>query len=487
VQRRKALQQIGLGVSAGLLLPSWLSSCNDYEPQPAIDYDGVVGIIGAGAAGLYVADILNAKGITVKVFEASGRVGGRLKNLRQFDLPSDSLLFDPTHFPNNDFPTELGAERVLGSDSSWAKIISELKIPIVESSALGTDNYFLDNAFAEEAEASIDADFIAAKNFVDNLASYSGGNVSVQQAIQNQSISPRMYAILNSWLGNSYGTSNERLGITALSEAAALRTRNVAQLTLTQNPMEDALNSRFSAIVPEVELNTIIQSINYAGEKIVLTGLKDSVPFSEEVDKVIVAVPLSILKTNGIVFSPSLPSTKTNSLSRMGMDACIRIVLEFKANFWGSTSSFLYGGAQAPEYFNTGIGRSQVTKTLNITITGSKAEDLSALGSGMISVVLEELDSIFDGKATLNIRRDDNNNMVTFIQDWTKEPFIKGGASYVKSGGTNQDRINLATPLDEKLFFAGEATDIAGDTGTINGALLSAERAAQEVIDTIIE
>ncbi len=486
MQRRKALQQIGFGASAGLLLPTWLSSCNDFEPKPAIDYDGVVGIIGAGAAGLAVADILKAKGISVKVFEASGRVGGRIKNLRQSDLPTDSLLFDPTNFPNNDFPTELGAERVLGSDSSWAKIISELKIPTIESSTLGIDNYFLDNAFAEGTAASIDADFIAAKNFVDNLASYSGGNVSVQQAIQNQSINSRMYAILNSWLGNRYGTSNDRLGITALSEAATLRTRNETQLTLKQNPMEDALNSRFSAIVPQVELNTIIQSINYAGDKIILTGLKNSAPFTQEVDKVIVAVPLSILKTSGIVFSPSLPSTKTTSLSRMGMDACVRLVFEFKVNFWGANSEFLYGGIQAPEYFNTGIGRSQTTKTLNITIAGSKAEELSALGSGMIPVILAELDSIFGGKATLNIRRDDDTNPVTVIQDWTKETFIKGGASYVKSGGTNQDRVNLAIPLDKKLFFAGEATDITGDAGTINGALLSSERAAQEVIDSII-
>lgn len=487
MKRRKAIQQIGLGVSAGLILPSWLSSCKDFEPIPEIQYDGTVAIIGAGAAGLYAADILKTKGITVRVFEASGRVGGRIKNLRQADQPTDALLFEPANFPNNDFPTELGAERILGSDSIWAKIINELKIPTIEASTLGIDNYFLDGAFAEGATANSDADFIEAKNFVDQLASYSGGNVSVQQAIQNQSLSPRMYAILNSWLGNTYGTSNDRLGITSQSEASALRTRNFNQLTLKQNPMEDALNTRFSSIVPLVELNTIIQTIEYAGEKIILTGLRNgSESFTEEVDKVIVAAPLSILKAGDITFSPALSSVKTTALSRMAMDACIRLVFEYKANFWGASSGFLFGGTEAPEYFNTGIGRSQYTKTMNITIAGSKAEALSSLGSEMVPVVLAELDSIFSGKATQNIRRDDNNNIITVIQDWTKETFIKGGTSYVKTGGTNQDRIDLAEPVSQKLFFAGEATDVSGDAGTINGALLSAERAAQEVIETIL-
>jgi monoamine oxidase len=71
------------------------------------------------------------------------------------------------------------------------------------------------------------------------------------------------------------------------------------------------------------------------------------------------------------------------------------------------------------------------------------------------------------------------------IQDWSLEPFIMGGVSYVKPGGTNQDRIDLSEPVENKLFFAGEATDVNGESGTINGALLSGERAAQEVIDSI--
>ena len=124
-------------------------------------------------------------------------------------------------------------------------------------------------------------------------------------------------------------------------------------------------------------------------------------------------------------------------------------------------------------------------KTLSITVGGAKAAQLSALGKGAISVLLDELDSIFAGKATLNVRKDTNDNTIGIIQDWSLEPFIKGGSAYLKAGGTNQDRVALATPINDKLFFAGEATDVNGEFGTINGALLSGERAAKEVLTTI--
>ena len=42
-------------------------------------------------------------------------------------------------------------------------------------------------------------------------------------------------------------------------------------------------------------------------------------------------------------------------------------------------------------------------------------------------------------------------------------------------------REELAAPLDETLYFAGEATDI-DESGTVGGALASGIRAAKEII-----
>jgi monoamine oxidase len=103
----------------------------------------------------------------------------------------------------------------------------------------------------------------------------------------------------------------------------------------------------------------------------------------------------------------------------------------------------------------------------------------------MVPVILSELDAVYNGQATANIRRDAQDTILYTIMDWSKVPYIQGGVSYVKPGGSNADRITLSAAVSEKLFFAGEATDIAGEAGTISGAIQSAERAALEVVDTI--
>jgi len=66
------------------------------------------------------------------------------------------------------------------------------------------------------------------------------------------------------------------------------------------------------------------------------------------------------------------------------------------------------------------------------------------------------------------------------VQDWKRDPWSRGGYSYVLVGGMGA-REQLAEPLNETLFFAGEATD-AEEAGTVNGALRSGQRAAREIL-----
>lgn len=463
-------------------MPPWLAGCKETDFGPEVPYDDVVGIIGAGVAGLLVADILRSKGVRVRVFEASNRLGGRVRQLKKFDMPSESLLFDPENFPVADFPIELGADRIYGTDSRWGEMIDIMKIPVINIGNATSDYYLQDNAFKSSEEILSDGNFQAALNFYESLAANSGSQ-SIKDTAQLAGVPSSMEAILNSWIGNRYGTSNERLGAGALAQALTLAEHDDEQLILNSNPIQDVLSARFVNVIPKIEYNRQITSINYSGNKIVLT---DSTGATEEVGKVIVTVPVSILKTNGISFTPALSSAKTSALGRIGMDASIRVYLEFRKNFWAMDAGRLYGSELAPGILNAAVGRGDFNRGLSLTINGPRAEELSPLGEDMIPVLLDELDTYFDGEASANIRKSDDDKILFTIKDWTKDPFIKGGISYPTPNGTNQDRITLAAPIDDKVFFAGEATDVEGAFGTISGALQSAERAAIEVVESIL-
>jgi monoamine oxidase len=68
-----------------------------------------------------------------------------------------------------------------------------------------------------------------------------------------------------------------------------------------------------------------------------------------------------------------------------------------------------------------------------------------------------------------------------YFHDWQADPFARGAYSFVLAGGLDA-RAALAQPLDDTLFFAGEATNSDGHTATVHGAIASGRRAAREVI-----
>ena len=455
-------------------MPQVMTACESSdELGPEVPFDGNVVIIGAGAAGLYTAEILNAKGIKVSLLEASGQAGGRIRSLRnQPDLVNISVA---------DFPVELGAEVIYGSDSIWGTNLKNFRIPTVELEGVATDRFILDNTSKTAEEWQSDGDFLAAQNFVQGLAANTGSAGSVAQAAA--ALPGRVTQLVNSQVGNFFGASNELLGIAGIANDITRRPHDGKGLVIRNNPMQDFLISRFDRVAPFVRLNTPVTSINYASDPVVITHANGE---QTEASKVVVTVPVSILKKNLISFSPALPAAKTTAIGKIGMASSIRVVIDFKKNFWGENTGFIWGSVFAPMCFNGGVGRGELFQTLSITINGPRAEELSPLGPDMVNLILAELDAIYEGQATQFVRRDLNTDQMLFIiQDWGKEEFIQGGYSYLPPAATLDDRVNLGQSVNNRLFFAGEATAISGDAGNVNGALASAERVAMEIIDSI--
>src|SRR6185369_17096622 len=67
------------------------------------------------------------------------------------------------------------------------------------------------------------------------------------------------------------------------------------------------------------------------------------------------------------------------------------------------------------------------------------------------------------------------------VHDWRKDRFIGGAYSYVPVNGADLPE-QLAAPVGNTLFFAGEATASGAQPGTVHGAFSSGLRAAREVL-----
>ena len=68
-----------------------------------------------------------------------------------------------------------------------------------------------------------------------------------------------------------------------------------------------------------------------------------------------------------------------------------------------------------------------------------------------------------------------------WTHDWEHDPFARGAYSYQRVGGAEAPDT-LARPLKRTLFFAGEATGTSGGTGTVDGAIETGRRAANQIL-----
>ena len=190
-------------------------------------------------------------------------------------------------------------------------------------------------------------------------------------------------------------------------------------------------------------------------------------------DKVIVTVPISILKSGDIHFIPKLPSEKISAFSKIGMGAGMKVFLKFRKKFFDQN---IYGGAFCATYIDDSIGKLQSDNVLLAFVMGEQAEYLTALGSdsAITATLLQELDTMYNGQATASF-------VSSYIQNWTTNPFVKGAYSYSTIGMGNAREI-AAQPVNKKIYFAGEAMNINGHHQTVHGAV---ETGYREVINML--
>ncbi len=454
-----------MALPAGYALPGLLTSCSTKDNLfEDLNFSGKVIVIGAGAAGLHAAYILHKNGVDVQVLEAYNRIGGRIRKLENFA----------------GYPLELGAEAVHGRKSVF---YDSIRISNFESYELkGKDVYNINEELVFGDAIASNPVYLETESLHQRIINYSGPDIPIATFLEAEGASEEAMQLLNAIIGNEYGTDNDSIGILGYQEAEKKWTAGEGDIILRTKGLSDVLEVQYSAIMSKIRLSTPVREIDYSGSKIIVT---DHASQTYEADKLIVTVPLSILKEGAIAFTPAFSEEKIEAMDKLGMDHGMKIFMRFSQNFWGDDTGSVYPGGIIPEYTVPGWGReSQFNDNQiffnNILVgfaNGSAAAFLTEEGQNAVTIALRDLDEAFNGQASQYLTE-------YHIMDWSQETFIKGAYSYPKPEGAGA-REALAAPIDEKVYFAGEATHTTGHFGTVHGAMETGYRAAYEVLKSI--
>lgn len=219
--------------------------------------------------------------------------------------------------------------------------------------------------------------------------------------------------------------------------------------------------------------NSPVREIDYSGEQVVVTNSTNEI---YEADKVLITVPISILKQEFITFKPELPNEKVEAIHEERMPDGLKVFIEFSERFYPDIVMFdnlLKASINSNHtYYNAAFGKDSDRHVFALFAVGEPATRYTSLKTeqAIFNKVMEELDAIFEGKAS-------KYYVKHVIQNWSEEPFIQGSYSH---GWSSPE--TLAAPVDNRLYFAGEAMNTDGNTSTVHGAAESAYAAMEQML-----
>ncbi|MFN3488586.1 MAG: flavin monoamine oxidase family protein [Emticicia sp.] len=450
MQRRKFIKDSISGLPILLTAPSILtSSCQD---DTVIPTNKTVTVVGAGISGLAAAKKLKEKGFNVTILESQDKVGGRLRTNRSLGIAFDE-----------------GASWIHGIDKNPITTLAE---------QAGMKTAFTDD---------------------ESQKSYDIGGILKNSTIYDKA-EDEFYAILNSMMksgnatqsfetvfNNLYPTkAKDRLWKFLLSTYVTFDTGDVDKLSsLLYNEGEEfegiekiATNgydtiAQFLAKDLNIQLNQRVSKVDYSNSKIKITHNGTLT----EADYVIVTVPLGVLKANIIQFSPSLPSIKQNAIQKIGMNCVNKFLLTWNTAFWDDVQYISYT-PEVKDKFNYFVNLKKNDPSANALMTFAYADYArqteTMTDTQVIAEIMSHLRDIYGNKIP------NPTNMLR--TKWQSNENSFGAYSYTAIGTEMKHFDDLAEEINDKVFFAGEHTEI-DYFSTAHGAYLSGIREADKIID----
>jgi len=408
-------------------------------------------VIGAGAGGLMAAKELSAKGKKVIILEAREYAGGRINTLVQKPFSQ---------------PVEAGAEFIHGNLSVTLQLLRENNIPYtkMEGSMLRKKNGKWQHAADEIAgwdemikKMNSLTEDMTLTNFLStffNAEKYTTLRQSALQFAQGFDVADEnkasVLALRDEWEHEEEEQYRIPAGYMQLIDA------------LTVTCLKQHCEIHFSEVV-----NKVVWKKNKA--EVITTNNEH---FSAE--KVILTVPISMLQNEqAIAFIPSIPD-KINAAKQIGFGGVIKVLIQFEEAFWKDAQQdalFFFSEEKIPAWWTQYPAKNNL---LTGWLGGPKAlamQDHSP--EQILDIALQSLDALFNKKLP--------PITAWHIANWLKEPYTSGAYSYDTLQSKKAKTI-LKEPVENTIYFAGEAIYTGNAPGTVEAALVSGKEVAEQVL-----
>ena len=450
------------------------------NPQSSTPDPQKVLILGAGVAGLAAARAIATAGFSVTILEARDRTGGRIHTIRDPKLP---------------VPIELGAEFVHGRPPDTFELARDANLLLCELPQRHWQVH--DNRLIKSAEFFSDL-----MDVMNRMANIKNGDLSfrdyLNQYCKNASDQTRSAATM--FVEGFNAARDDIISVRSLVQ------QNQAEDQIDGDRQFRILNG-YEGLVSRLEedarcagarllFNSIVKEIRWAPNTVSVSVDSNNVRHTFQAHSVVITLPLGILQSEpeapaAVRFIPEIPE-KTNAMKFLRMGEVLKINLIFREAFWEQLELDSKEGRQslmdfsfvhaADQKFPTWWTQLPVRTSMLVGWTGGPfAEHWTDCDDRtIVDSALSSLSSIL----RLPKSQIEDFLLTSHFHNWSRDPFTKGAYSYMAVGGFDAP-AELARPVENTLFFAGEATNTEGHIGTVHGAIATGKRAAQEVLRSL--
>lgn len=227
-------------------------------------------------------------------------------------------------------------------------------------------------------------------------------------------------------------------------------------------------------IAGQIKYNTQVTKIEHGPDSVRLSDVEGTV---YDADRVVVTVPLKILQRGDVDFDPPLEDDRLAVIAKAPIWSGFKAFFEFSEAFYPTALSMPgdYSELGQRLYYDAAYGQRTSFNVLGLFAVGDWAEQYQALSeSDLRDRVLSELDAIFDGAATRSYVRH-------LAQNWNEDPFAR--AAYLADDAPSSITKRLAEPLNDRVFFAGDAYTTFDDWSSVHTATRSAGETVERLLD----